>query len=107
MEDRATEEQRLARQEAESRLASRSIPVTPADSDEDVAELLDTIERFENLVEQLGGDLMVNQLDSSEPEDPEFVPPRRESGEPMPRYLARVQESVARLRERRQAGPVE
>ena len=96
------EEQRNARQEAESRLASRDIPVVLGDQDEDVANILDAIERFEAEVERSGGDLMVNQIDSSEPEDPDFVPPVRDSSEPARDYLRRIEEKIDRLVERRQ-----
>jgi hypothetical protein len=96
------EEQRNARQEAESRLSSRDIPVVLGDQDEDVANILDAIERFEAEVERSGGDLMVNQIGSSEPEDPDFVPPIRDSSEPASDYLRRIEEKIDRLVERRQ-----
>ena len=94
------EEQRLARQEAESRLSARGIEVQKADSDDDVADLMDTIERFELHVERLGGDLMVNRIGSSEPEDPDFVPPVRQADEPIPGYLGRIEERIMRLQGR-------
>ncbi|MEO8200679.1 MAG: hypothetical protein ABI679_09185 [Gemmatimonadota bacterium] len=85
------EEQRVARLEAESRLASRGIGVEKNDPDETVADLLDAIERFENAVERRGGDLMVNRIGSSEPQDPAFVPPVRQPGEDISTYTQRVE----------------
>jgi hypothetical protein len=66
-----------------------------------VAELLDAIELFEVEVERQGGDLMVNQIGTSQPQDSAFVPPAREAGEPLGRYLARINEKYIRLQERR------
>ncbi|HJR50871.1 MAG TPA: hypothetical protein VJ794_07180, partial [Gemmatimonadales bacterium] len=75
------EEERHARQEADFRLHERGIEASPADSDEEVADLLEAVERFEAAVEAKGGDLFVNRIGSSQPKDPAFVPPERERGE--------------------------
>jgi hypothetical protein len=69
------EEERHARQEVEYRLSERGIRVERSDGDEEVVELLDAVERFEAAVEAKGGDLFVNRIGSSEPEDAAFVPP--------------------------------
>ena len=95
------EEQRKAREETEFRLASRGIAVEPGDADGDVADLLDTVERFEAEVERSGGDLMINQIGTSEPQDPAFIPPVREKGEPISHYLRRLEDAIAILQERR------
>jgi hypothetical protein len=94
------EEERHARQEAEYRLSERGIRVERADSDEEVANLLDAIERFEAAVEAKGGDLFVNRIGSSEPEDPAFVPPERRAGESAADYQRRIETSAAALRTR-------
>ena len=91
------EEQRKAREEGEARLADRGIEVRPDDADDDVADVQDTIERFEAEVQRLGGDLMVNHLTSSRPEDPAFVPPARQPGESVAMYLRRLEDAIARL----------
>ena len=98
------EEQRKAREESESRLADRGIEVRPDDSYDDVAELQDTIERFEQEVERLGGDLMVNHLGSSQPEDSAFVPPARDPGESIGSYLRRLEDAITVLIDRRTGG---
>lgn len=95
------EEQRKAREESEIRLAHRGIEVRPDDAYDDVAELQDRVERFEQEVQRLGGDLMVNHLGSSRPEDPAFVPPRREPREGIPAYLGRLEDAISVLVERR------
>jgi hypothetical protein len=92
------EEERHARQEAEYRLSERGIRVDRGDSDEEVADLLDAIERFEAAVEAKGGDLFVDRIGSSEPEDPAFVPPERRAGELSADYRRRIETAAAALR---------
>jgi hypothetical protein len=94
------EEERHARQEAEYRLSERGIRVEPTDSDEEVADLVDAIERFEAAVESKGGDLFVNRIGSPEPEDPAFVPPQRREGESAADYRRRIEAAADALRRR-------
>jgi len=93
------EEQQRARQEAVDRLADRGIPVRRDDPDEEVGDLLDAVERFEEAVEARGGDLMVNRIGSSEPENPAFVPPERRTGESVRAYRSRVEQATEQLRQ--------
>ena len=97
---RAEEQQRVKR-ETVDRLADRGIQSYPQDADEELADLLDAVERFEEAVESHGGDLMVNRLGSTEPEDPAFVPPPRGSKEPVAVYRRRIEDAIDRLRHRR------
>ncbi|MGH7579141.1 MAG: hypothetical protein ACREM9_03150, partial [Gemmatimonadales bacterium] len=90
-----------ARQEAEYRLRERGIEVMTADSDEEVADLLDAVERFETAVEAQGGDLFVDRIGSSSPAHPAFVPPERRSGESAADYRDRIEAAVGNLRGRR------
>jgi hypothetical protein len=92
------EEERHARVEAEYRLRERGIRVGPEDSDEDVADLLDAVERFEAAVEARGGDLFVDRIGSSEPENPAFVPPERRPKESVGDYRRRIESAAGRLR---------
>ncbi len=94
------EEQQRARLEAVDRLADRGIPTHPQDGDEEIADLLDAVERFEEVVEARGGDLMVNRIGSSEPEDPAFVPPVRDAGESAAAYRVRIEAATDRVRHR-------
>ena len=103
LEPHRVEEQRNARKEAEDRLRDRGIPVFARDTDDEVADLLDAIERFESAVEALGGDLLVNQLGASEPQDRAFVPPARAPGEGAENYRSRVLAAAAALRRRQRA----
>jgi hypothetical protein len=94
------DEERHARQEAEYRLSERGIGVEPADTDEEVADVLDAIERFEAAVEARGGDLFVNRIGAPEPEDPTFVPPVRRAGESATDYRYRIEAATNALRRR-------
>ena len=96
------EEQRRAREEAEDRLRDRGIEVHQRDRDEEVADLLDSVERFEVVVESHGGDLLVDRIGSSEPDDPAFVLPVRDLEESVTDYRLRVEAATDRLRHRRQ-----
>lgn len=92
------EELRAAMVETAGRLHARGIEVSTAEAPEDLADLLTAVERFEDTVEALGGDLFVDDLKSSRPDDRRFVVPRRLSGEPVRSYLRRVEEATAQLR---------
>jgi hypothetical protein len=94
------EEQRRAREESEDRLRDRGIHVHPRDGDEELGDLLDTIERFEAAVESGGGDLLVDRIGSSEPDDPAFVLPIRDLEESVADYRLRVEAATDRLRHR-------
>lgn len=95
------DEQNSARQEAIDRLRDRGIPVVARDSDIEVADLLDAIERFEGVVEAQGGDLMVNRIGSPEPQNAAFVPPIRERDESASDYRARMLAAASALRHHR------
>jgi hypothetical protein len=92
------EEQRRARDETADRLRDRGIAVYPRDPDEDAADLLEAVERFETVVESHGGDLLVNRVGSSESQDPRFVPPARRSDEGLTEYRLRIEAATDRLR---------
>jgi hypothetical protein len=94
------EEQRRARGETEDRLRDRGIAVSSRDGDEEAADLLDVIERFETVVESHGGDLLVNRIGSSEPQDPAFVLPIRGLEESIAAYRLRVEAATDRLARR-------
>src|SRR5439155_476401 len=72
--------------------------LTGAERPDDLADLLSAVERFEGVVEAHGGDLMVDDLKSSEPDDSHFVVPRRGHGENVRAYVVRIDEAAARLR---------
>src|SRR2546425_3549715 len=68
-DDEEAEERAAAVAEVSARLRSRGIAVTGAEGPEDLADLLSAVERFEAAVEAHGGDLMVDDLKSAEPDD--------------------------------------
>ena len=91
-------ERRSAMQEAAERLRARGIMLTGKETSEELDDLLSAVQRFEAAVESRGGDLMVDDLKSTRPDDPHFVLPRREPKEPARAYILRVQEAGAQLR---------
>ena len=97
-QDEEFEARRAAAAEVTTRLRGRGITVTGADGPEDLADLLSAVERFERAVEAHGGDLMVDDLKSSQPDDRHFVVPRRAHGEAVRAYVGRIDEATAQLR---------
>ena len=95
------EEQRSARKEVIDRLRARGIAVSPNDADDELADLLDAVERFEAVVESQGGDLFVNRIGSAQPQDSAFIPPIRERDENASTYRLRVLAAANALRRRR------
>ncbi|HEX5386949.1 MAG TPA: hypothetical protein VFW66_09640 [Gemmatimonadales bacterium] len=91
------EEQRRAREHAAAMLEQREVRVLPSDSSEDLADLLDAVDRFTAAVEAKGGDTMVNTPDSSDPKTPAYVLPIRGAGESVQAYRHRVVEGTERL----------
>ncbi len=96
--DEEAEERAAAVAEVAARLRSRGIALTGAEDPGDLADLLSAVERFEAAVEAHGGDLMVDDLKSSRPDDRHFVVPRRVHGETVRTYIVRIDEATAQLR---------
>ena len=84
--------------EVAGRLRHRGVVVSSGDPSEALADLLSAVERFEAAVEAHGGDLMVDDLKSSRPDDRHFVLPRRAKIESVPAYIARIDEATDQLR---------
>src|SRR5437879_10434100 len=84
------DEQAAVAAEVAARLRDRGVTVTGAERPEDLADLLSAVERFEAAVEGHGGDLMVDDLRSPEPDDAHFVVPRRDAGEAGAPYVRRT-----------------
>jgi len=94
---RGADEDRAAAEVAD-RLRQRGVAVTGAERSDDLADLLSAVERFEKTVEAHGGDLMVDDLKSTQPDDRHFVLPRREQGESIRTYIIRIEHAAAGLR---------
>jgi hypothetical protein len=84
------DERRRTREELESRLRERRIPLTGDESDEDVVLILNAVEMFEGRLAQLGEDSFVNTPESSQPDDADLVLPKRNDDESAERYAARI-----------------
>jgi hypothetical protein len=80
--------------ELRSRVNQKGVELDGTEKAEDLDDLLTAIDRFEAAVEDKGGDLMVNMPQSSPPENPGFVLPRRRGGERIGDYTARVQQAA-------------
>lgn len=84
--------------EVADRLRRRGVAVTGGESSDDLADLLSAVERFEAVVESHGGDLMVDDLKSPQPDDRHFVLPRRERAESIRAYISRIDQATDGLR---------
>ncbi len=85
--------------EVADKLRRRGVTVTGAERSDDLADLLTAVERFEAAVEAHGGDLMVDDLNSPEPDDQHFVLPRRAPREAIRPYIARIETATVALRQ--------
>ena len=81
-------------------LRQREISLDGSESPAELDDLLTAVQRFEQAVEARGGDLFVNMPDSSNPQRRDFVVPAREAGEPVGRYIARIQQAMVELSHR-------
>jgi hypothetical protein len=97
-DDEERAERAAAAAEVTARLRSRGIAVTGGERSDDLADLLSAVERFEAAVEAHGGDLMVDDLKSSRPDDRHFVVPQRAARETLRAYIARIDAATAGLR---------
>jgi hypothetical protein len=95
------DDERQAMREAADRLRARGVTLTEHETAEELDGLLSAVERFEAAVEAHGGDLMVDDLKSTLPDDPHFVLPRRQPKEPASAYILRILEAADRLRRHR------
>ena len=95
--DEEFQARKRATEEVRARLESRGIEVRGDEQPEALADLLSAVERFELTVEAHGGDLMVDDLKSTRPDDAHFVVPRRARGEAVHSYIVRIDEAAARL----------
>jgi hypothetical protein len=91
------EERESAALENSGRISQRGALLTGRETSAQLDDIVTAIDRFEAAVIARGGDLMVNTPTSNPPENPEFVIPRRQSGEDPEAYAARIQEAAERL----------
>lgn len=89
---RSKDVERVSR-EVSNRLAELGISLTGDEKPEELARLLEAVERFEIAVESRGGDLMVDEGPdgrTTEPDDPHFALPQRHDDESVERYIERL-----------------
>ena len=91
------EERQRTREELEARLRERRIELTGDESDEDIVQMVNAVELFEDRLAQLGDDSYVNTPESSQPDDDRLVLPRRHADEPAVTYAARVVAAAERI----------
>lgn len=87
---------RSARATMVGQLSERGISVSGDDADGDIAELQGAVERFETAVMSRGGDSFTNSTDSSQPDNPAFVLPRRNADETLRAYIGRIDAAAQR-----------
>ena len=88
-------------QDMAGRLFTRGIDVRDDDTNEDVTAMEEAVERFEDLVQAGGGDLMVDEPprgQKGEPDEARFRLPLRRADEPASKYVARLQRAADDLR---------
>ena len=91
------EERQRVGQETVARLRSRGVALTGSEALDELADLMSAVEEFEEQVSVHGGDLMVDDLRSSQPDDPHFVLPAR-GDENVASYISRIDAASERLR---------
>ena len=99
------DERRHAEDEIASRLRDRGVRLTGRESGAELADLLDAVERFETVVENHGGDLMVDEpvraASPIAPDNEAFVLPRRLDGESVTEFIGRISFAIDRVRGKR------
>ena len=89
-------------QEMASRLRARGVAVYDSDSPDEVIRLVEGVEEFERAVQSRGGDLMVDEppeAGPAEPDDPQFLLPRRAADESVSNYLRRLMAATTAVRD--------
>jgi hypothetical protein len=103
--DGRNDERRHAEDEIAGRLRDRGVRLTGRESGDELADLLDAVERFETAVENHGGDLMVDEPVRAgspiAPDDEAFVLPRRKDAESVTEFIGRISLAMDRVRGKR------
>lgn len=103
-EARDPQEQELlkrANEESRARLRDVGVQLTGRETSDELANLVEAVERFETVVESHGGDLMVDEGPGGttrEPDDVHFVLPKRTSNDTVADFLGRLAEATDQVR---------
>jgi hypothetical protein len=79
------------------KLRGKGVPVLAGDTADDIVNILETVEAFEDAVRLAGGDLMMDEPPAGsepQPDDERFVLPTRQSNEHASLYIERVIEAT-------------
>jgi len=97
MED---ERERVANEIA-ARLRHDGVALTGDEAGEELARLLEAVERFERAVMRAGGDRMLDEpiggISPIQPDDAAYVLPRRERDEPVEQFIGRIHHATERI----------
>lgn len=88
------EEMKRVSQEVGNRLEELGIWLSGTEQPEDLALLIEAVERFETAVQTRGGDLMVDEGPvgkTAQPDNVNFSLPQRRSDESVDRYIDRLE----------------
>lgn len=102
-DDRDRDRDRVA-EELAGRLANRGVDIREGDSRDNVTEIAEAVERFEEQVFALGGDLMVDEPPRGReglPDDARFRLPLRHDDETASQYVRRLNQASSELRKHR------
>ena len=91
------EERDAAVLELAGRIRQKGVLLTGRETSGQLDDLMTAMDRFEAAVVARGGDLFVNTPFSDQPERPEFVIPRRLTGEDAEAYASRINAAAQRL----------
>ena len=91
------EDRERASEIARSRLRDREVPLTGEESSDELADILAAVEEFEAAVARRGGDSFTNAPDSDDPDDAEFVLPKRSADEGAEGYARRIRHTARKL----------
>ncbi len=83
--------------ELAAKLRRRGVELTGKETSDEVGDLLDAVEDWEAIVERQGGDLYVDE-GGDEPDNPDFVLPKRRADERVAQYIRRIEEATEVLR---------
>ena len=88
------EERNAVRDELEGRLIRSGVLLSGSENDEQILAIADAVEAFDAARSAAGGDSMVNTPESSQPDDPHFVLPRRRDDESVEQYVIRLRDAA-------------
>lgn len=101
--DRPDERDSVA-QNVAGQLRQRGADVRDDETQDQLADLLTAVQRFERARSRLAGDSFVNTPGTDEPEDPMFVLPRRSDDDSVDDYIRRILLATQALQERGETG---